>query len=237
VDAADGVLDGGARVVDELVGAQFAQELLVPGRGDCDHPGPPGAGELDQEVPDAAGGAVDQHRAVPPDPDVVEQELVRGQPGQWHGGGVDVVEGCGLAREVLLGSGRVLGVGVAGVVVDRREAHQAEHLVPDPQAADPGSDGGDRAGRLDARDERQRGPGRAQLRREPGVPLAPVPVERVEPGRVHPYQHLARAWCRARYLLDAEHLGPAEPVHPHRLHRRRQHAALPLSRSGAVPRI
>jgi len=55
VDAAHDVLDGGGRVVDELVDAQLAQNRSCRVEATAINPGPPGAGQLDQEVPDAPG--------------------------------------------------------------------------------------------------------------------------------------------------------------------------------------
>ena len=62
VDVVRDVLGRGPGVVDDLVGAELAQERFLRARCHGDDPRTPPFRQLDREVPDAARGTVDEHR-------------------------------------------------------------------------------------------------------------------------------------------------------------------------------
>src|SRR2546429_472480 len=60
VDVLDSLLEPDGGVVDQFVGAERGEPVVAAGAGGTDDVGAQVLGELDGEVPDAAGGRVDQ---------------------------------------------------------------------------------------------------------------------------------------------------------------------------------
>ena len=75
VDRADGGLPPVALDVDEVVGAHVEHALARVGPTGSDDVGAGPAGELHRHCPNAAAGAVDDHRLAGLEPAVVEQRL------------------------------------------------------------------------------------------------------------------------------------------------------------------
>ena len=98
VDVGDRVLEPDGGVVDELVRAELGEPVVAAGPGGADHVGAEVLGELDRQVPDTAGGGVDQHALPGPDVRGVHQGLPRGERGQRHRRGLlvaDARRACG----------------------------------------------------------------------------------------------------------------------------------------------
>src|SRR5260221_10845474 len=62
IHVADHLVEARRGIIDDLVGAQLAQEVAMARRGGRDDPGPGPASELDREAPYASRRAVDQRR-------------------------------------------------------------------------------------------------------------------------------------------------------------------------------
>lgn len=141
VDVGDDVLEVRGAVVDHLVGAQVAQQLVLGGARGADHVRAAGLGDLHGQVADAAGRRVHQDPLTGRDPGRVDQRLPGGQGRQRQCGRLHVVQRGRLAGEVPGGGGHVLGVR-AGLL---REAGHPVHLVAHPVQGDARSDGLDGA--------------------------------------------------------------------------------------------
>jgi hypothetical protein len=136
--------------------------------------GAPAAGELGRELPDPAGGAVDEHPLALPQPAVVEQALPGVQRHQGDGGALEVAERAGLGGEQGGRNGGVVGGGAVPVEPDQRvhglaDAH-ALHALAEGRYHPGELVGGDRGKPVDG-------------------PLELVPGDR---RRVHPHEGLSR---------------------------------------------
>lgn len=139
------------RVVDELIGAQAAQEVMLGPPGGADHIRATGLGDLHREMTDAARRGMDQHPCAGPHLRGVDQGLPGGQCRQRESGAPDVVQVRGKVGEVPRGGGDVLGVGPGGV----REARHAEDFVARCEEGDAEADRLDHTGHIEAQDERR----------------------------------------------------------------------------------
>lgn len=194
-------------VVDGLVDADRAQELVLRRAGRAEDVSAARLRDLHGQVADAARRAVDENTLSRPDVRDADQRLPRGQPGERESGGFDVGEALGLADEVSRWGDHV--VRVCGGLP--REQGQAEYLVADVDLGRAETELLD-----DARDVPAQRVGR--LAHEDLV-RPRLPVDRVDPGRVHPHKHLGRAGWRPVGLDHTQHFGSAELLLGHRSHR------------------
>ncbi len=115
------VLDAFARVVDDALGSELADEIRVGARAHSDHAGAHGRGDLNGEGTHASGGAVDENRLTCAHVELVAQRLQRGERGQWQGRGLHHREAVGGERELAWGQGDDLGAGARAVRLDHAE--------------------------------------------------------------------------------------------------------------------
>ena len=211
VDVADALLDGLARVVDRLVGAELGQERVLGRARRPDHVRAARLGDLHRQVPDAAGGGEDQHALSGLDVGRLDERLPGRQPGERQRAGLDVAEPVRDPRELARGRGDVLGVG--GRLA--REARHPEDAVSGLEARHAAADLLDDAGDVPADRERRLA--------EEAAARPDLPVDRVDAGRAHADEHLGRARLGPRHLGELEHLGPAERRAGGCAHRRLAH--------------
>ena len=107
-------------VVDDVVGADRADQLNVLGAAHSGHLGAENLGDLHSECADPARGPVDQDLLPGPHLRVVAKELERGAGGHADGGGLFEGEIGRLRDELILGCPGVLGEGAGA---------PTEHLV------------------------------------------------------------------------------------------------------------
>src|SRR5262245_21008902 len=122
-------------VVDDLVGADATQVLMIGRAGDGNHAGADMLGELDREAGNAAGAALNENPLAGLELECLLDGADRGEAGQRHGGGDLVRHGvgllghqCGLDRELL---------GIGAIAAEREHAEdgiahaQIGHAVTD----------------------------------------------------------------------------------------------------------
>lgn len=156
-DRVDRVLDR-RRAVDDLVGAELADEREADRRRRADHVRPVRARKLDREPADRPGGAVDQDAFSRGQPPVVEQPLPGAERRKRDRGALGVLDRPRLADEQLGGHRRV--VGGDAVTVERRER---EHPVAGREPGHVRAELSDDAGELVGRDRGQPVDGPLQL--------------------------------------------------------------------------
>ena len=197
-------------VVDDLVGAERADQVQVPGAAHPGHLGPEPLGELHGEGADAARGADDQDLLARLDARVVAQALQGGQRGQGDGRGLLEAQVGRLALDHVLGDADVLGEAARGDV--------GVHLVAGAQPGHGLADRLDLPGDV-AAEQRLARPAQPELRAD-DVGQAPheVPVPRVGGGGVDADEHLVVLDDRVGDLLQGQDLGGAVPVVGDRLH-------------------
>ena len=123
--------------------------------------------------------------------------LQRGQARGRDGRDFGVARPCGLAHELLRGHHRVFGV--CTLVVDG-----GEHRVADAPARDAGTERGDVAREVEARDHR-----RTRLRLAEAA-AAQLPVDRIHAGRADADEHLAGTRLGLRDRVVGQHARRAE---------------------------
>jgi hypothetical protein len=190
----------GLPVVDRLVDAELAQEVVLGRARRADHIRAARLGDLHGHMPDPAGRRVDQHPLPGLDLGVLHQRLPRGQRDQGERARLDVVDTGRLVDEGAGRGGDVLGVRA----VAPRVGQHPEDLVAGCETGDTDADGLDDAGDVPAEGERRLAEEAA------GGPV--LPVGGVEPGGVDPDQDLVGARRGALDLGDFEDLGTAEGV-------------------------
>ena len=173
-------------VVDHLVRAELAQEVVLGGARGADDVRAARLGDLHGEVADAAGGGVDQHPLPRPDVGGVDQGLPGGERGQrQRGRPATWSRPAGLRGEGAGGAGDVLGVGAGAV----RVGQHAEDLVARLEEGDAEADRLDDAGDVPAEDERRLAAGQPPA-------AAVLPVGRVDARPRAPGRGLAQARAR-----------------------------------------
>ena len=208
VQAAQHLGEVGLPVVDDLVGAERADQLVLGRARRADHVRPERLRDLDRDMPDAAGGGVDQHALPGLHARDLGQRLPGGEADERQRRRVDVVEAVRLAREVARRRRDVLGVAARLL----GEARHAEHLVARLEQARARAGGLDHARHVVAEDRRVAPHAEAAR----GTPL---PVGRVDAGGMDGDEDLGRAGLRARDRDGLEHVGPAPAACGDRAHR------------------
>ena len=94
-----------AAVVDDLVGAEAPDEVVLGGARRAGDVGAASLGDLDRQVADAASARVDQDSVTGPTWAVSTRALPGGETGEREGGGVGVADGGGLAGQLAGGDG------------------------------------------------------------------------------------------------------------------------------------
>ena len=206
VHVADRLRDVDVVVVDRLVDAELAQEVVLAGAGGADHVRTAGLGDLHGHVPDAAGGGVDEHPLARLDVGVLDERLPCGQRHERQGGGLHVVEGGGLGGEPGRGGGDVLGVGS----VPERVREHPEHLVAGGEARDADAHLLHHSGQVPAEHER----GRA----EEAAVLTVLPVGGVDAGGLDADEDLVGSRGGAGEVDDGEDVRLPEGVLVHGAH-------------------
>ena len=169
------------RVVDDVVGADRPDQVLLRRAAHAGHLSAERLGDLHGERADASSRADDQDLLPRLDAARVAQRLEGGETGHRNGGRLLERDVGRLGDEVLLRSNRVLG--------ERADA-TAEDLIPDPKTRHVLAD------RFD--DARQIGAANTELRsaQPEGQPndvrhaMNAGPVRRVHGGRVNTHEHL-----------------------------------------------
>ncbi len=192
------VADAGGKILiaieDDLVGPGGAGDLgLLGGAGGSEDARPGGAQPLDEQLPDPAGGGVDEHRLPSLDLGAAVDEELGGAALQHHGRGGLVADEAG-ERHGHVGSDDA----ARGVGADRTEA--AADPVADGEVDDLGSDRFDDPGGLEADAARQRHGIEAR---------AVIGVDEVDADRGVADEDLATAGIADRDLLQREHVGAA----------------------------
>ncbi len=216
VDVPGLVLEAFVLVIDDGVGPELADEFDVGGAGGGDDPRPGVAGELDGEVPDPAGGPVDQDGLARAEPAVGEQPLPCGQRGERHGGGGCEVDPGGHAGHLGRADGDELGERAA-VGVEHGEDRIADL---EPRRLDAARL--DRAGEVAAHDQRQHVGADRRI-----MAVADLIVDRVEAGGDDADDDLVVDRLRPVDRVDADLLGAAEAVQAQRADRVGRHRRSP----------
>ncbi len=182
---------------------------MVALAGGADHPGPQGAGDLDGQVADPAGGGVHQdgvagaHAHRP-------QRLEGGEPGQRQSAGLRPVQRGRLAGQGADRRGHQLGI---GAVLDRVLAHIAVDLVAGRELGDAAADGPDHARRVPAHHQRE-----VRVEQPVEQPVPHLPVDRVHPGRPDLHQYRVRSDLRVGQVGVLDLFGAAVAVDRDCLH-------------------
>ena len=181
---------------------------MVALRRRADDVGPLPFRQLHREVPDPAGGGVDQDALAGRQPARVEKRLPGRQAGQFRGGRVKVVDGFWLQGHLGFLDDNELGVGsVAG------DVGAAVNLIAHFQAREPGAETFDGAGQIPTKHERKR-----VVEHSLELAFADFPIHRIDPGGVDPDQHFAGTRMWQRRVLIGQHCGAAVGINAHRLH-------------------
>jgi hypothetical protein len=158
---------------------------------------------------DGAGAAVDEDALSVLEMGAVEQPLPCGEPRDRHNGSVDVIDRCGLARDLGRLGDAVLGIGAIDEpvveAVCRVAGAQRGHVVAQLRNF---------AGELVAENDRYRSRG-TRSRDRSGRPLD---LRRRHPGRMDPNQHLPGLGTRVRSILVSERSQISAYVQSGRLH-------------------
>ena len=197
-------------VVQDELGAQLVDEVVVGRAGGSDHAGPQVARDLHGEVADAARGGGDQHGLARPQLQRLGERLVGGQAGEGEGGGGREVQGGGSGRHEGVGQGRDLRV---GALLQPVLAGVGHHLVAHRHPARGGSDPLHDSRQVPAEHHREVA-GEARLL----APFAGLDVDRVDPRRVDAHQHAVRSHLRLGQLAQPQLVPSAEFVDRHCAH-------------------
>jgi hypothetical protein len=177
--AAGEVLPG---VVDDVVGAEGADQLDVAGAAHAGHVGAEGLGDLHGEGANTSRRAVDQHGLAGLHLADVAQTLKGGDGGERHCGGLLEGEVGGLGCEQTLGNTRVLGEAAGGGLgVD---------LVTRTEPGDGATDRHNRAGEVASAD-RDAWPTKPECHTQDGGPTGgDEPVRTVDRGGMDSDEHV-----------------------------------------------
>ncbi len=168
---------------------------LASGRAGCEHVGAEGARDLDGDMSDAAGAAMNQHFLSGMNAGAIDQPFPRGDEDQR--------QGCCFAHADIAGFPRQQ-VGIDSGILRQRAlqaADAARHsidFVAGPEIGHAVTDCFHRARKIDAEDRRQR------LAGVRGLARAYLDVERVDRTRGDADQHLSRLGKRPRHGRHAE---------------------------------
>ena len=201
-----------ARVVDDVVGAERADQLELAGAADAGHLGAHRLGDLHGEGADAAAGARDEDLLAGPDAGYVAQRPEGGEPGHRHGRGLLEGEPRGLRHQLVRRGRRDLREG-AGLRI-----HLPEDLVPDLEAGhvpadllhDPGQVGAAHPSARPAQPEVRTG--------DVGHSRHAGDVRRVHAGGAHAHEHAALLEPRPLDLLEPQNVWRAVLILDDRLH-------------------
>jgi hypothetical protein len=196
--AAAGEVFGG--VIDNLVGANGADEVDASGTGHGGHVRAEPFRDLHGKGYDAAAGTVDEHALSGANPRPVAQPKQRREPGDVERRRLLEGDARRLRRQSLLG-----GHGEFGEAAVR----PSQHLGPRLEQRDVLSDRQHAAGEIDAADAVLRRPdGLEEWNEERHAPRQ-VPVQRVHRRRVHLHEHSVVAGAWRLDFAQLEHVGRA----------------------------
>jgi hypothetical protein len=189
------------RVIDDLVGADRAEEVHVPRAGHGGDARPERPGDLDGERPHAAARSVDQHPLPGPHARLGAQALQGREPRDGEGRGLLERQAARLRPQAVLGGRHGLGEG---------PVPRPEDLVAGLEARHVAAGGLDLPGQVGAPDA---APGIPHQRGdEVRQPPHEVPVGGVDRGRADPHEHTVVAGGRLLDLPELENLGRAVSV-------------------------
>src|SRR5690606_21405836 len=186
-------------IIDDMVGPQFEEELVMALSGGREYGGPHGLGDLDGGYAHATGTSVDQDGLVDLELCPCHEHLPCRSRGQGEGSGLQMAEVLGLPSYDGLFGHMVLGI-ASGPVEDLRGIID---LVPDLEVFHSWTDLHDLPGDIVSGDE-------GELQFAFVVPSANLVVQGVDRGGEHLDQDLLGPglWCRD--ILDLKILDRAE---------------------------
>ena len=198
----------GGPVVDDLIGAQGRDEIMLGRARRAGYVSTASLGDLDLQVPDAAAGPMDQHPLARRHLGGVHQGLPRGKTHQWKRGGFGVGQAGGLAGKLTRRRRDILRV---------RPGARGKNGIP--YTSSPGWN------RVTPGSMSSITPLISQPRMNGGLPSSGNCPDRItastgcHPHCPHPDQHLGGQRHRSLHLSEPQHLRTAEGLLPDRLHR------------------
>src|SRR5947207_6828800 len=210
IAAGDGFREILLLVIDDPVGAERADIIVVAGAGGRDDGRTDMLGELDRKTGNTASAALDQDCLAALQARGVFQGPNRGQARQGHRGGLGMAELCRLLRDE-----RGLDLDLLGVAALDPRIHDAEHRTAGLQVIDTGAERADDAGAIAAEDvgELELARGIVGAAAEPHLVVGGVDARGVDID-----DDLARPGDRIRRVAVAQHLRPAMRRQQYRLH-------------------
>src|SRR6266513_701479 len=197
-------------IVDDPLGAERANIIVIASAGGRDDGRTDMLGELDRKTGNAAGAALDQDCLAALHARGVFQGPDRGEAGQGHRGGFGMAELCRFFRDE-----RALDLDLLGIAALDPRIHDAEHRIADLQVVDTGAERADDAGEIAAEDvgELELARGIVSAAAEPHLVVGGVDARGVDID-----DDLARPRDRVRRVAVAQHLRPAMRRQQYRLH-------------------
>src|SRR5438874_4531580 len=197
-------------IVDDPLGAERANIIVIASAGGRGDGRTDMLGELDRKTGNTAGAALDQDCLAALHARGVFQSPDRGQAGQGHRGGLGMAELCRLLRDE-----RGLDLDLLGVAALDPRIHDAEHRIADLQVVDTGAERADNAGEIAAGNvgEVELARGIVGAAAEPHLVIGGVDARGVDID-----DDLARPRDRIRGIAIAQHLRPAMRRQQYRLH-------------------
>lgn len=194
------------RVIDDLVGSEIPEEVVVGRTRRPYDVCPSSLGDLDGDMAKAARRGVHENTLALLHVNGVDQCLPSSQTDEWQCGGVEVINASRLGGEVTCGPGEVLGVGATG----RREVGHPVNLVARPV---------DRYAQTDSRDD----PRHIPTENERGLTQeastgASLPVSGVDASGMDLDQDLVGAGLGSVQFDLHQHLGATECLLADRSH-------------------
>ena len=208
IHAADMRGEVGGTVVDELIGAQARDEVMLGRARRAGYVSAASLGDLDRQVPDTAAGPMDQHPLTLCHLGGIHERLPCGKTRQRKRGGFGVGQAGGLAGKLTRRRRDILRVRTGRP----REEWHAVHLVARLEPGHAGLDVFNHPADVPAEYERR-------LAQERELPGPDHRLDGVYSHCPHPDQHLGGQWHRSLHLSEPQHFWTAEGLLADRLHR------------------